>query len=343
MNCICILKSLTLERLESKYKDEVNFNSVESIERLKYELSSCNYECAILDYNNYDYHEIYSYLKEKEMNIYIFKGKFDELENYIKDQLESAIEEEEKSIEKEVQIIERYIEKEVEVEKIIEVEKEIEVEKIIEKKVYNKVKIVVASEKKGIGCTHYCFAIASHLKNKNYNVAIVEIGTKKLTNVKSKINILQFNTIDEYYSDKEIREYDYVIIDLGYYERDNFKELFSSSDFKIVVLGSKEWERDRMKYFFKYIGDMKIIKDLYYIFNFANESQFDFLSNDMYGLKTYQGVYSDCFNVNKDMELLIDNILDTYLDVKNKRLDIKAISIGVLIAIILIVAMVLIY
>lgn len=344
MNCICILKSITLDRIKKNYQDEVSFTNVETIEQLRYNLSMSNYDFAILDYNNYNYHELNSYLEEKELDVYIFNGKFDELDNYIKKELDSRVIEE-KNIEKEIQIVEKYIEveKKVEVEKIIEIEKEVEVEKIIEKRIYNKVKIVVASQKKGIGCTHYCFAIANHLKNKNYNVAIAEIGTNKLNEVKkNKIDILQFNTIDEYYSDKEIRKYDYVVVDLGYYERDNFKELFLSSDFKIVILGSKEWERDNMKYFFKYIGDMKIIKDLYYIFNFASDSQFDYLSNDMYGLKTYQGTYSDYTEINKDMETLIDNILNTYLEVDNKKLNFNTMLIS-FIAIVAIVLMVLMY
>ena len=330
MNCICILKSITLDRIENNFKDQVNFKSVSNIEELRFEISSSDYDFAILDYNNYNYHELNSYLIEKNINTYIFDGKFDKLELFIEEQLEQQ-EPEEPELKKEVQIIEKYIEKKVEVEKIVEKKVEVEVEKIVEKRVYKKVKIVVASQKKGIGCTHYCFSIANHLKNLKYNVAIVEIGKNELSDLKkNKIDIVHFNTIDEYYSDKEIRKYDYVIIDIGYYKRENFKELYLSSDFKIVILGSKEWETNNMKYFFKDIGDLRAIKDLYYIFNFATDSQFEDISSDMYGLKTYKGVYSDCFKLNEEMQALIDNILDTYLEVKNKKINLGSIFFGLI-------------
>ena len=342
MNCICILKDTTFNRLNEKYKDEIEFGSVKSLDDLKQELTVIECDFVILDLNNYNYHDITEYLESKNIKIYIFDGKFNVIESVIEDEIKNKKEQEEeiKENEKEIKIVEKYIEveKKVVVEKIIE--REIEVEKIIEKKVYQQGKIAITSQKKGIGCTHYCFTFANYLSERDKNVAIVEIGENKLNKIETRgIDLLHFNNLEEYYASIEVRKYDYIIFDIGYYERDNFKEIFLPCDFKIAILGSKKYEMSGIGDFIKLVYELKIVNDIDYIFNFASKTSFEDLTYDMKELNVYRGIYNPGFEVNEEIEVLINDILQ--FEESNIKKSFKIDKI--IIAIIMVVLVIIIY
>ena len=312
MNCLCMLKSKnSSERIKSKYDNEIIFDVTDDIDEIRDLLLNREYDFAILDYNSYFYHDILEILDTKKIETLIFKGQFQEIENVINEKIKNYKELQEQNNENIKVVI-----KEKEVEKRVEVPVEIEVEKIK----YKKVVISVISGKKGAGATHYSLCIAKYLKNFNNEnkVAIVEIGDKKLdTNIQDKdISIFSFNNISDYYLNKEIHTYDYIIFDLGYYERDDLNQIFLSSDIKIAIFGAKKWEIGEIQRFLRAIGKLKVLKEINYIYNFVLDEDYKEIQEDMGDLKIHKGVYClDYRFLNEELNSILFSILKPYLNI----------------------------
>jgi hypothetical protein len=344
INVICILKENTFNRIKEEFKDKIELRKVNTLEDLKQEITVFNTDFIIIDYNNYDYHSFTDYIESRNIKYYNFDGKFDKINEHLNKEIQRMnVNEKDIKKEKEVQIINKYIEVEKEVikEKIVEkpVERIVEkpVEKIVEKKIYGKAKIGIISEKKGIGSTHYSFTIANYLKQKNKSVVIVEIGKNELSRMKKYgIDLKYFPSVDDYYSDISVRNYDYIIMDLGHYERDNFKELFLPCDIKISILGSKEYEEGGLSNFLKLVSSLKIARDINYIYNFSSEKRFKEIMYELDGMNIHRGTYNEDFNITEDVQNTLDSILDIDNDNKKSKFKLDTIIINIIIVILLI-------
>lgn len=154
--------------------------------------------------------------------------------------------------------------------------------------------------------------------NKENNVAVVEIGDKKLdTNIEDEeIRIFSFNNISDYYLNKEIHTYDYIIFDLGYYERDDLNQIFLSSDVKIAIFGAKKWEIGEIQRFLRVIGKLKVLKEINYIYNFVLDEDYKEIQEDMGDLKIHKGVYCLDYRVlNEELNSILFSILKSYLNI----------------------------
>ena len=303
MKCLCLLRSKnSFDKINNKYREFIEFENLKTLEDFQDNIINKSYDFIILDFNFYAYHDALDFIKQNNLNYFIFKGDFLEINNRIDTLIENIkVEEKEKP---QIQYVE----------KIKEVEKEVKVEVEVEKFRYRKIVISLSSAKKGIGSTHYSLCFSKFL-SKDYKVALVEIGTNILSEHISSndFDIFSFENLDNYYTNVEIRNnYDYIIIDFGYYQDNSFhKELFLSTDIKIFIFGSKSWELVSLQKFFVNIKDLKIIQDLDYVFNFAKKEDMELIRKDMFDLRTYQGLYCDDYNnLNKDMINLIQSILN---------------------------------
>lgn len=122
----------------------------------------------------------------------------------------------------------------------------------------------------GVGVTHTCFMVASYLKNRNYNVAIVEYNSTNLFEVVvGEEDVRAIRDIDIYKFKKDLtsiylENYDFMIYDFGSMtfvgevntqaatdmKNKGFLE-FIRCDKKVVMPGFKEWQIQGTRLLFK--------------------------------------------------------------------------------------------
>ncbi|MGG7060158.1 hypothetical protein ACQPUY_15600 [Clostridium nigeriense] len=266
------------------------------------------------DYLNLDLPNNHTSIKTSKNNT--SKEAPNERENY-KDQEQNVIE---KIVE-----VEKIVEKVIEIEKVVEVEKVVEKIIEVEKSKFNRIIIGVMGVKKGIGTTYNSISLAKYL-SKNYKVAVVELKKDFLDiadayeiNVNNNMftleNIDYYSTnIDEFYKRILSLDYQYIIIDFGSYNNEIIKD-FYRTDIKLMLCGTQVWED---KYLSKFLTEQDVVKRVKYLFNMSKYRE-DIISN-MPGLDVLFIDYFEDISTIKDVyESILNDYEVSYVESVNKK------------------------
>lgn len=224
-----------------------------------------------------------------------------------------------KSRSQKVQIVEKVIEKKVEIEKEV---------------IIGPIVIGVSGVINRIGTTHTVLSLASYLSSL-YKVAVVELNSVNpvFLTIKNSYEAdldndgsFFFNNIRFFPYHKDFNmlvlmnyDFDYIILDLGPYEQCNKNEFWRSS-LRILLSGSKLWEISSLEMFFKEKENTR--KDIVnYIFSFADDDTFKDIKKSLSPLKCYMAPYNPAVFYNSTSQSeLYSELLNDFLPKKhNKR------------------------
>lgn len=160
--------------------------------------------------------------------------------------------------------------------------------------------IAIAGSQHRIGVTHFSLQMANYLKGKrnaslylecNDSLALSAIARRgDLKNYREEGYVLYQVPCCNYDTIKDIKletKYKIIIKDYGVLSGDNYHE-FSKADYQMLVMGAKEWELDAAE---KSIELCKMNKNIYYLFNFTNASDFRVVMNNMKSKNCYRIPY----------------------------------------------------
>lgn len=181
--------------------------------------------------------------------------------------------------------------------------------------------ISIAGSESRIGTTHIALLITSYI-NRHYmkclyqeynNSHTVKSILKRYENLpfKNKIYRLHHCFLMPMYNERitfDVNEYQIIIKDFGVIKEENMRE-YLSSNYCLIVLGTKDWELDQSE---ECLKKFQNIKDIYYLFNFIDGKTFQNIMKSMGNEKCYRIPYEvNPFGVNKTSGIkeLIEELL----------------------------------
>ncbi len=144
------------------------------------------------------------------------------------------------------------------------------------------IRIGISGVQERIGCTHVCIMLANYLRDRGYDVALIEMnqsGTFENIRKSESLHLsvsacYRHRCIDYYpYRSKKIlktvsgKEYQFVIIDFGSFQASH-KPAFCNCDVSIFVSGTKTWELNKLNEIFQEIDEASLA-NYYFYFNFS--------------------------------------------------------------------------
>lgn len=211
----------------------------------------------------------------------------------------------------------------------IKTKTEFKTTEITKEKIVGTIEIAVTGIMNRIGTTHAAISISKFLANNRFKVALIEAHPSEnfdqiynsYEDVKNNGEYFSLDNLDFYpYSENLdllniLQEgYNYVILDMGTYEKCDITE-FKRSNFKIVVSGVKDWEFAHLESIL--MENDSIEKNTYY-FNFCNDTLFDTVRANMKDLKCFKAEYNpDPFYITKESATIFKELLKGFMPVTN--------------------------
>jgi 6-pyruvoyl-tetrahydropterin synthase len=185
------------------------------------------------------------------------------------------------------------------------------------------------------GVTHTTLLISNYLVRKGYKVAVIEASNKQdfaaleyaYEGMKGYVNRERSFSIEgiDYYKSgghldlSDFKNYDYIVLDLGNYQESEYLQEFKRAHVQIVVGHGSEW---RQKHIYAFAKDQEQIDQSHFIYCIPFVDKI--VRNDIRkslpeGKVCIIPAHADPYQVQKDTELVLDEILQNVLGQRRSR------------------------